>query len=52
MVNNKRVQTQLNIQVLHIAVEGRKYTTTAIVQRIANMYHDRIFDQFTKGRTS
>lgn len=51
-VNIKRVQTQLNIQVLHVAVEGRKYTTTAVVQPIANMYHDRIFSQFAKGRTS
>jgi len=40
-VNIKRVQMQLNIQLLHVAVEGCNYTTTVIVQLIANMYHDR-----------
>jgi hypothetical protein len=51
-VNTKRVQKQLNTQVLHVAVEGRNHTATAIVQPIANSYHDRIFDQFTEGKTS
>lgn len=51
-VNIKRVQMQLIFQVLHVAVEAHNYTTTAIVQPIANMYHDRIFNQFTEGRSS
>jgi hypothetical protein len=47
-VNIRHVQTQLNTQVLQVAVEGHNHTMTTLVQVIANMYHDRIFDLFTE----
>ena len=51
-VNIKRVQTQLNTQVLHVTVEGHNHARTENVRPIGNMYHDRIFDHFTEGKTS
>jgi hypothetical protein len=52
-VNIKHVQTQLHIRVLlHVTAGGRDHNKTAIVQPTGNVYHDRIFDQFRKGKTS
>jgi hypothetical protein len=50
-VTIKRVQTQPNTQVLHATV-GHNHTRTANVRPIGNMYHNRIFDNFTEGKTS
>jgi hypothetical protein len=34
--------------VLQVLVEGHNCTVTTVVQVIVNMYHDRMFDQFTE----
>jgi hypothetical protein len=52
-VNIKRVQTPLHTRVLlQVTAGGLDHSMTAIVQSTGNMYHDRIFDQFRKGKTS
>jgi hypothetical protein len=47
-VNIRRVQMQLNTQVLQVVVEGHNHTMTTVFQIIVNMYHDRMFDRFTE----